>query len=42
VRDDLTPLRSDVAHRGHLACQEQAKRTVEIAGGFLKIMNLPI
>lgn len=42
VRDDLTPLRNNVAHRGYLACQEQAKRAVEIAGEFLKIVNLPI
>lgn len=42
VRDDLTPLRNDVVHRGHLAYQEQAKRAIQIAGEFLKIVNLTI
>jgi hypothetical protein len=40
VRSVLTPLRNSVAHRGHLASQEEAKRVVEMAGKFLKIVSL--
>ena len=42
VKDDLTPLRNDVAHRGYLACQEQAKRAVDMASEFMKIVSSSI
>lgn len=39
VRDDLTPLRNRVAHKGVLASREEAKRAVEMARNFLRIVN---
>lgn len=36
ARDNLTPLRNRVAHRGYLASLEEAKRAVEMTGEFLK------
>lgn len=39
VKDELTPLRNRVAHRGYLASHQEAKRAVEIARDFLAIVN---
>jgi len=39
VRDDLTPLRNRVVHRGYLASHQEAKRAVGIVRDFLAIVN---
>lgn len=39
ARDDLTPLRNRVAHRGWLASHQEAGRAVKIANGFLAIVK---
>ena len=39
VDQELTKLRNDVAHRGFLASHEEAKRAVEIARGFLRMVS---
>lgn len=39
ARDDLTPLRNRVAHRGYLASHEEAHRTVKMAREFLRLVS---
>jgi len=39
VKDNLTPLRNNVAHRGYLASDAEAVKTVKIARDFLKIVK---
>jgi len=39
VKDDLTPLRNRVAHRGHMASQEEAKQAVSMVRKFLSTLS---
>lgn len=39
VKDDLTPLRNRVAHRGHMASHEEARQAVSMARKFLKALS---